>query len=102
MSIGRYHTIHRSLSAKSYEQQITDNPNLSLILNSGNQRPDMRQQLDGKHIASLEKLLWLLRRPDAWRRAGEDDSAGREGGSLGEEADHFGDAEDKVTIQPVS
>lgn len=62
----------------------------------------MRQQLDGKHIARLEKLLWVFCRPNSWRRAGEDDSAGREGGSLGEEADQLGDAKDKISTQPVS
>jgi hypothetical protein len=71
---------------------------LYLILNPSNQRPNMRQQLNGKLIPGPQELLWVLRGADAGRRTGEDDGAGGESGSLGEEADEFGDAEDEVAM----
>lgn len=55
----------------------------------GNQRPNVRQQLNRKLIAMPQILLGVLRSPHARRRAREDDSAGRQRCSLGEETDQL-------------
>lgn len=47
----------------------------------------MRQQLDRKRIACFQEFAWFLCGADAGGCTGEDDRAGGEGGTLGEEAD---------------
>lgn len=58
-----------------------------LILHFRNQRPNMRQQLDRKLIACFQEFARILCGADAGGCTGEDDRAGGEGGTLGEEAD---------------
>lgn len=70
---------------------------LSLVLDLGDQCSNMGQQLNSKLVASLDKFLRILSCANTGRGAGQDDCTGRKSGSLGEEADQLGDAEDKVT-----
>lgn len=63
------------------------------MLHLGNQRPNMRQQLDGKLVAGLEEPGRVFGCPDTRRRASEDNCSSGEGGALGEETDQLGDAE---------
>lgn len=68
------------------------------MLHLGNQSSNMRQQLDGKLVTSLEESWRVFGCPDTRRRASEDNRSSREGGSLREETDQLGDAEDEIAI----
>lgn len=57
------------------------------MLNLIDKCPNVRQQLNGKLVASLEKFLRIHSCSDTGRSAGQYDCAGRQGGALGEEAD---------------
>lgn len=60
------------------------------------------QQLNGELVASLNKFLRVLSCTNTGRGTGQDDCTGRKSGSLGEEADQLGDAENKVTVVKVN
>lgn len=59
----------------------------------------MRLQLDGELVAVFEELLGVLGGANTGGSTGEDDSTGRQGGALGQEADELGHVEDQVTVQ---
>lgn len=65
-----------------YNTRIYNAMQLLLILELCNQRPNMRQQLNCKLISSLQKFLRVLRGTNARRSTSENDSSGRQGGTL--------------------
>lgn len=69
-----------------------------LVLDLVDQGTNVRQQLDGKVVTSLDELLGVLSGADAGRSTGQDNGTRWQGGALGEEADELGDIEDQVTI----
>lgn len=68
------------------------------MLHLGNQSSNMRQQLDSKLVTSLEESWRGFGCPDTRRCASEDNRSSREGGSLREETDQLGNAEDEIAI----
>lgn len=67
------------------------------MLNLVDESTNVRKQLNGELIASLNKLLGVLGSANTRRCAGQDDSTSGQSSALGKEADQLGDAEDKVT-----
>ena len=56
----------------------------------------MRQDLDSKLVAMSKRDLGSPSQPDAGRCTGDDDGAGRQRRSLGQEAHELRDAEDEI------
>lgn len=70
---------------------------VSLVFNLVDESSDVREQLHGKLIASLDELLGFLSSTNTGRGAGENDGTGGQRSALGKEADQLRDAEDQVT-----
>ena len=66
------------------------------MLNLVDKCSNVRQQLNGELVASLEKFLRIPSCANTGRSTSQDDCTGRQGGALGEEADQLRDAEDQV------
>lgn len=58
---------------------------------------DVGEQLNGKLISSLNKLLGILSSANTRRRTGQNDGTSGQGSALGKEADQLGNAEDQIT-----
>jgi hypothetical protein len=69
-----------------------------LVLDLVDQGTNVRQQLDGKIVTSLNELLGVLGGADTGRGTGENDGTSGQSGALGKEADELGDVEDEVTV----
>jgi hypothetical protein len=68
------------------------------MLDLVDQSANVRQQLDGKVVASLDELLGVLGGADAGRSTGQDNGTSGQSGALGKEADELGDVEDQVAV----
>lgn len=68
------------------------------MLDLVDQSANVRQQLDGKVVTSLDELLGVLGGADTGRSTSQDNGTGGQSGALRQEADQLGDVEDQVTI----
>lgn len=68
------------------------------MLDLVDQGTNVRQQLNGKVVTSLDEFLGFLSRANTGRGTSQDDGTSGQSSALGEEADELGDVEDEVTV----
>lgn len=69
-----------------------------LVLDLVDEGTNVRQQLDGEFVTSLDELLGVLGGADTGRGTSQDDGTSGESGALRKEADELGNVEDEVTV----